>query len=438
MQPFPTLKGDALQAVQYREGHLQIIASAGSGKTEVVAQRVAGLLAERIPPDAMVAFTFTERAAASLKSRIEQRAAAKLGQDILDSLNGMSVGPVHSYCFRILQQHVARYETFDVLDDHRLTAFLTREFYNLGLPSLGSGMFSQIRRFGKNVQVVENELLEPHQLTDPFREVYERYVASLEEHRFLTYGQIIARAVHELRDPEVFASVHGPLRHLIVDEYQDINPAQESLIKRLAEPPVQLCVVGDDDQAIYQWRGSDVENILEFEHRYKKVREFRIERNRRSRPEIIRVANRFARSIEPRLRKTMKEFRPDSGRTEVVCWTAERPEDEAERIARVIKTAHDLHGYRDVAVLCRGRVSFPAILEALSAEDIPLQPGGRTFLFTQEDADLFGRTICWLAGYNWRVGHYGWNEEPVTLDDLLARYTARFGLDRSRRAAVRR
>ena len=123
----PTLEGDALRAVKHRGGPVQIIASAGSGKTEVVAQRVVELFAEGEVPDTVVAFTFTERAADSLKRRIEQRVATRLGKAFVDRLNGCFIGTIHSFCYRLLQQHVAKYETYDVLDDNRLVAFLTRD-----------------------------------------------------------------------------------------------------------------------------------------------------------------------------------------------------------------------------------------------------------------------------------------------------------------------
>jgi DNA helicase-2/ATP-dependent DNA helicase PcrA len=412
---------------------LQIIASAGSGKTEVVSQRVAALLASGIPPAGIVAFTFTERAAASLKSRIEQRVEAwpGLGKGFLDKLNGMFVGTIHSYCFRILQQHVPKYETYDVLDDHRLTAFLTREAYDIGIcPKIDSKLFKAIKRFGSNVQVVENELLRPEQLDDPFREVYEAYLASLDSHRFLTYGQQIARAIEELSRPAVFEAMHGQLRHLIVDEYQDINPAQEELIARLAEPPVHVCVVGDDDQSIYQWRGSDVGNIRTFVERYIDVRTFSVQKNRRSRPLIISTANGFAATIEQRLDKAMEEHRERSGVAEVVCWRQDTADDEARVIAEtIVRLRRQGHRYRDIAILCRGRVSFPKVLAALRAKEIPVQPGGRTNLFLQPEAELFGRTMCWLAGEEWRIGEWGWNTEVDTIETLTERYRTLYELD---------
>lgn len=110
-----------------------------------------------------------------------------------------------------------------------------------------------------------------------------------------------------------FAAVRTKLRHLIVDEYQDINPAQEALIELLARPPVELCVVGDDDQSIYQWRGSDVNNIVTFRSRYPKVAHFGISVNRRSRPTIISTANSFAKTIVGRIEKTMEHYRPAAG-----------------------------------------------------------------------------------------------------------------------------
>jgi DNA helicase-2/ATP-dependent DNA helicase PcrA len=440
--PVPRLEGNAAAARDYRGGHLQIIASAGSGKTEVVSQRVATLLADDVPATAIVAFTFTERAAASLKSRIERcvLAHAKLGQPALDRVGGMFVGTIHSYCFRILQQHVPKSETYDVLDDHRLTAFLTREYNTIGIKQLDGQLFKSIGTFLTNLDVVENELLEPHDLDDPFREIYETYLSVLEDNRFLTFGQQVARAVMEMRRPEVYRAVHSPLQHLIVDEYQDVNPAQERLVELLSANPVQLCVVGDDDQSIFQWRGADVSNIVEFESRYSNVKRFPIDVNRRSRPAIIGDGNRFGRTIQGRIVKSMKEYRPTSGATEVICWEAETPADEAQVIARAVKRANEELGYRyrDMAILCRGRVSLPAIVGALEDEGVPVQPGGRTNLFLQPEADLFGRTIAWLVDHQWRVGgQWDWQSEDVDLGDLVDRYAALYELDTVSTDAVR-
>jgi DNA helicase-2/ATP-dependent DNA helicase PcrA len=122
-------------------------------------------------------------------------------------------------------------------------------------------LFGSIARFLDGVGMIQNELLDPWSMPDPFREVLLDYLDTLGRYWLLTYGQQIVRAVEVLESEVVRAEVHAELRHLVVDEYQDVNPAHEHLIELLTGPEVELCIVGDDDQAVYQWRGSDVSNI---------------------------------------------------------------------------------------------------------------------------------------------------------------------------------
>ena len=371
MSESPILAGDALRAVQHRGSHMQIVASAGSGKTEVVSQRVADLLAEGFPPDAIVAFTFTERAAVELKERIDARVVARLGRQALDRLNGLFVGTIHAYCFRLLQQHVPKYETYDVLDENQLTAFVSREARRLGVRQLHrtGQLFASIRAFLQSVEVVENELLDFDGLPGSFRIVLDNYYSTLARYRLLTYGQQIRAAVDELQRSEVASGVHGKLRYLIVDEYQDINPAQEELIRRLTGLDTELCVVGDDDQAIYQWRGSDVNNIVEFASRYEPVTKFEIATNRRSRPEIIESANGFAQSIPNRLAKEMKPSRPiDGSSPRVVVWREQDEKAEARRIAQLVLDLNEAGvPFREIGVLVRIRAVARAVRRAQRA-----------------------------------------------------------------------
>jgi DNA helicase-2/ATP-dependent DNA helicase PcrA len=428
----PVLKGQARKAVVHRGSHLQIIAAAGAGKTAVVSQRVVSLLADGVPASGIVAFTFTERAAAELRSRIAERVEERLGRSVLDQLGGLFVGTIHAYCFRLLQEHVPRYETFDVLDENQLNAFIAREATRLGVKQLDPGgggkLFASIQAFLKGLDVVENELLDADAIPAPFSAVLDAYLEALERYRLLSYGQQIVRAVRELEKPAVRASVHAELRHLIVDEYQDINPAQERLIELLTGPNVELCVVGDDDQAIYQWRGSDVSNIVEFTGRYPGVAQFSIKKNRRSRPGIIEVANTFAESIPDRLAKQMKPSRPAANEgSAVAVWAVEYELDEAGYIAHAILQLNAAGlPYRDMAVLVRSRAAYPKLLEEFSTFDIPVQPGGRTGLFDQPEARTLGRTFVWLAGLEWREG-YGWGTS-IGDDDLIAEYVAVFGV----------
>ena len=197
------------EVIDYRGGHLQVIACAGSGKTEAISQRVAALIVEETSPSAIVAFTFTERAAASMKSRILQRVAERLGPDILDSLSPMFVGTIHSFCMRLLQDHVPEYADFELLDDHRLVGLLSREHKRLALDRLGDKHWSPIHKFCRTLDVVENELIRPESLSDtPFGEVYAQFRAMLRRYHFFTFGQLISEAVCALKRPEIFRAVH--------------------------------------------------------------------------------------------------------------------------------------------------------------------------------------------------------------------------------------
>jgi DNA helicase-2/ATP-dependent DNA helicase PcrA len=437
--PAPELTGDAANAVVHRGTHVQIIASAGSGKTEVVAQRVAALIGEGISPGSIVAFTFTERAAAELKHRIELRVADRIGENALNRIAGIFVGTIHAYCFQLLQRHVPRYETYDVLDDNQLTAFLSREATRLGIRQLDDAnrLFASIHRFLEGVDVIENELLDPASMPEPFRTILANYLATLERYRLLTFGQQIVRAVRELERPDVVQSVHAELRHLIVDEYQDVNPAQEHLIELLAGPAVELCVVGDDDQAIYQWRGSDVSNIVTFRDRYAGVTTFEISTNRRSRPQIIDVANRFVESIPNRLDKQMSPSRPSArDAPSVVLWSSDNETKEAGYLAHLVLRLNDAEvPFRDIAVLVRGRAAYPRIIEQFATFGIPVQPGSRTGLFDQPEALVLGQTIVWLTGLDWRSPYHP--PTAVSEPSLLDSYQRVFELDGVKRAAVR-
>lgn len=434
----PSLKGDAKEAVFHRGSHIQILAGAGTGKTEVMRQRVTALLAEGVAPEAIVALTFNVDAGEQLKRRVEEAVEAHhgLGRGFLDKMNGCYIGTLHSFAFRLLQRYVPKYESYDVLDDHRLAATLAREAHRIGLKKLTGKLYDSIEAFIANFDVVQNELIPLSSLNEPFKSILSEFLERLESYRLLTYGQQIALAVRELERKEVFKQVHSPLRHLMVDEYQDINPAQERFIELLATPPVELCVVGDDDQSIYQWRGTDVENIVKFAERYPSVATYRISTNRRSVANIVELANKFSQSIKGRLPKKMTPARPATEGA-VSIWNATTEVEEAKRIAQTIaQLVRDGHEYRDIAILFRGWVSYRAIRDALDERDIPVLPGGRTGLFNHPDALLFGRTMAFLAGTEWADERYGRRQE-VTIEQLDRDYARQFSLSRDRRRAVR-
>ena len=395
--------------VRHRRSDLQVIACAGSGKTESIAQRVAALIDDGEEPASIVACTFTERAAAELKDRITRRVAEVKGPDFLDRLGPMFVGTIHAYCFRILQHHVPKFGNYDVLDENRHAGFLSREFYRIGLSKLKAKHWAPIRDFASTVDVIANEFIPANALAGtPLGECYSAYRQSLTRHHFLTFSLIVASALEALEDRDIRERVRGPLRHLLVDEYQDINPSQERLIELLSAAAVQLTVVGDDDQSIYQWRGSDVRNILTFKQRRRGARSVDLDTNRRSRPAIVDAANRFSKTIANRLDKTMKEYRP-AGPNQVVPWSAVTDETEAGTIAdTVIRLKAQGYRYRDIAVLFRSvRTAAPPLIEALRARDIPYTAGGRTGLFLQPEVAFVAEIYAWFVDGDWRDEPWG-------------------------------
>ena len=430
----PVLVGEAAAAVAHRGGHVQIIAAAGSGKTEVVSQRVASLLADGESAESIVAFTFTEKAAAELKERIRQRATARLGDAATDHLGRLYVGTIHGFCFRLLQTYVPRYETYTPLDPNQLTNLLYREQKRLNLRRLdpGNKLFAGIKLFQESIEVVENEMIPVESLPPgDFRESARAYYEMLDGYRFMSFGTQIVEAVRALQDPAIGAAVTADLRHLIVDEYQDVNPAQEQLIGLLAKPrgTADLVVVGDDDQAIYQWRGSNVSNIVSFAERYSDAATFSLLVNRRSRPGIVELANGFAQSIPDRLDKEMSAFRPAEGPAVSIAAGHADEQAEADTIALNIEALHASGvRYQDIAILVRGRTAYAKILDALEISGIPVQPGGRTGLFEQSEAAVFGATFAWLSGIDWAPGRFI-RRETIQLDDLLADYRATFDLE---------
>lgn len=442
--PIPVLDGEADAAVRHRGSHVQIIAAAGSGKTEVVSQRVASLMADGESAEGIVAFTFTEKAATELKERIRERVTARLGPSATDQLGRLYVGTIHGYCFQLLQTHVPEYETHTPLDANQLTNLLYREANRLQIKRLhrDAKLFPAIRAFQDSLDVVENELIDLDALPDDeFKEIAGQYYEMLDGYRFMSFGTQIVQAVRALEDADIRSKVTATLRHLIVDEYQDVNPAQERLIELLAKPggSADLVVVGDDDQAIYQWRGSNVDNIVAFGDRYAGVTKFNLLVNRRSRPPIVELANAFAQSIPGRLPKQMGTFREESGPAVSIAIGLEDEQTEANAIADDIEWMHRTKGvrYRDIAILVRGRTAYTRILDALEAFDVPVQPGGRTGLFEQREAAVFGATFAWLAAIDWAPGRFI-TREAVDLNSLVDDYRAVFDLDDVAVEALRR
>jgi DNA helicase-2/ATP-dependent DNA helicase PcrA len=383
------------------------LACAGSGKSRTLAYRVAWLLAQGARADSIVAFTFTEKAADSIKLRIGQALAAA-GFDPT-ALGAMFVGTIHAFCKDVLGEMDARYRQFEVLDENRLKLYLISRFSTLGLHDLrmarSARYFEVVREVSDAWKLLNDELLHIDAVRDDdpaLAQVLANLEEGLNRDCFIDFSLMIRRVADALAaDDPAAATALARVRHLHVDEYQDVNPSQELLIERLSSLSQTVMVLGDDDQALYAWRGADVSNILEFTERHPGASEHTLSTNFRSTPAIVAAADAFVvAELGPARREKEPRAEPFDGPRDLRRLRfADRPSEAewvADRIAAMLgssyrETSGRVRGLTpaDFAVLMRstrmreqsGPPRHAAFTQALEARDIPysLEAGGSVF-----------------------------------------------------------
>jgi DNA helicase-2/ATP-dependent DNA helicase PcrA len=440
-----------LAAIGHVAGNLQLIACAGSGKTEVVAQRVVTLLRPQAEgggactPDNIVAFTFTDKAAAELKERIHTRCREHLGQ--VTGLAEMYVGTIHGFCLELLKSEVPAFMKYEVLNEVQQSLFVDRHSKASGLTQSTTLAGQGLRRYVDTRNFIGSlNILREDKAADPGRlagvsvvEHLPDYESLLHAKGYLDYSAILREAVAELtRNAGLRARIAARIRHVIVDEYQDVNPIQEAVVHELHRLGAAICVVGDDDQTIYQWRGSDVRNILTFEGRYADVTQVRLEENFRSSEGVVAVARDFIRQVVRRLPKEMKTTQAQSYEPgDITALVFDTPEDEARHIAAVCKALRGIAvdddgaqrgiAWSDMAILLRSvRRDGPAIMQALQAAGVPYVITGMDNLFQTDEAEAARQLFYFLAGRTDEVTpRTAWLRadlgiDPTALDAALA------------------
>jgi ATP-dependent DNA helicase UvrD/PcrA len=331
------------QAIEEIDRNLQIIACAGSGKTRVVASRVVHILDKKrsdgIAPENIVAFTFTEKAAAELKDRITRLYQQRFGD--VEGLGAMYVGTIHGFCLDLLERYVPEYLKFDVLDEIGQRLFVDRNSVKSGLKGLGLKRWIESNLYVRILGVLREAEIDADRVeNEPVADALEAYEGLLEQHRYLDYDGILVTAVAEIASNETLrAELAERVRYLTVDEYQDVNPIQEQLVRQLHDLGANVCVVGDDDQNLYQWRGSDVDNILTFTDRYPIVAKTPpLESNFRSSEAIVKAARRIVEVNTRRLPKAMESRGHQKfERGDLLALTFDDPSAEAEWVATKIE-----------------------------------------------------------------------------------------------------
>jgi DNA helicase-2/ATP-dependent DNA helicase PcrA len=325
-------------AVTHAGGPLLVVAGAGSGKTRVLTRRIAYLLGERhVHPGEIMAITFTNKAAAEMKERVAELVGPRA--------NSMWVSTFHSMCVRLLRREAktlgmsSNFSIYDADDTRRLITLVARDL------ELDPKRYPA-RTLAVSVSNLKNELTTPEEAADAaandlerrVAEVYSTYQQRLAQASAMDFDDLIMRVVDMLQHhPDTAEHYHRRFRHVLVDEYQDTNHAQYSLIRELVGagddelPPAELCVVGDADQSIYAFRGATIRNIEEFERDYPQARTIMLEQNYRSTQTILSAANAV---ISRNTGRRDKRLWTDSGDGEkIVAYVADNEHDEAAFVA---------------------------------------------------------------------------------------------------------
>lgn len=313
-------------AIEELAAPLQLIACAGSGKTQVISQRISRILA--LPdahPGNVIAFTFTEKAAAELKDRIHRIVREEHGD--LPGLAEMHVGTMHGFALNLLQTYVPEAFKYGVLTDITQRLLIDRESTKSGLTTCPTTApsrqtlwrYADSKLYMQVLAVLQEDEVDFELVPEGVTGSLHSYAELLSRRKYFDYTAMIATAVAFLEsdpdDPDLSSSeremlryVREDVKYVVVDEYQDVNPLQEKLIAGLVRWGANLCVVGDDDQTIYQWRGSEVSNILTFADRHEDVRTIELADNFRSSKGIVRLGRSVAEWLPPeeRLPKAME------------------------------------------------------------------------------------------------------------------------------------
>ena len=394
---FESLNAVQREAVQHKDGPLLLLSGAGSGKTRVITHRIAYLIQHhRVSPYNILAVTFTKKATEAMKTRLN----ALLGE----TNTPFWVNNFHSCCNRILRKHITHLgygydSSFDVYDDAKqrtLIKNLIQKFHiRLNDPAAVLAEISRIKR----------DFISPEQYTGIVTKkypddkggffekcvarIYTKYRDSLRENNALDFDDMITLTVELFNtNPSILASYQNQFRYILVDEYQDTDKSQYLLVRALTQKHQNICVVGDDDQSIYAFRGADINNILDFKRDYPDATVLRLEQNYRSTKNILKAAHHVIRNNQKREEKQIWTANDEGSK--ITCYAATNPTDEAGYVLRQIeKCQADGKKYEDLAILYRINAQSRTFEDALRDADIPYQiVGGTEFYERLEIKDI--------------------------------------------------
>ena len=438
-----TLNSQQLEAVLTTEGPLLILAGAGSGKTNVLVQRIAYLIEEcNVSPYHILAITFTNKAANEMRDRIIDMIGER-GSRIW-------ARTFHSACLQILRfevEHTDLKENFGIYDTSDQLSIVKRILKQRNIdadvlkPSSVLNGISKIKNKFFDLNEGLKRVAEAGSLPEIVIDVIEEYQATLQENNAIDFDDILCLVVKLFKThPDILEQYQERFQYIMVDEYQDTNKIQYELIHLLAAKYENICVVGDDDQSIYEWRGADVQNILSFEKDHENAKIIKLEENYRSTKKILHLANAVIANNETRKEKAL--WTQNEEGEPIVYYEADDDRDEGHFIVRQIKDIMNKsnYSYGDFAVLIRTSSQFRSLEEVFLKNGVPYRIyGGIKFFQRKEIKDILAY-LSVLANPNDSVnmkriinipkrgiGEQTWNKildfkmehQPLSLVDVL-------------------
>ena len=386
MMQFNELNDKQRAAVEHGEGPLLIVAGAGSGKTKTLTSRLAALLHSGVKPENIVAITFTNKAAGEMKERTEKL----LAQD-REAFKGMFLGTFHSFGARILKREArllgrnANYTIFDADDSKTL---IKKVAAGAGLSERDAKRLTPLvlrREFSK----IKDEMIDPEEAEDEVvYRLFKLYEQALQNNNAFDFDDLIQKpSMLFLANPEILDRYQEQFRYILVDEYQDTNTAQYMLIKLLASKYRNLSVVGDDQQSIFKFRGSDFRNFLNFEKDWPDAKVVLLEENYRSTQNIIQAASAVISHNHLQKSKTLWTNNPEGGRVKIVEQYS--ADGEAEWVAGHLDAIRLFSDYGSVAILYRTNAQSRALEQALIERGMSYRIfGGLKFYERKEIKDI--------------------------------------------------
>ena len=381
------LNDEQIKPVLQTEGAVLVLAGAGSGKTRVLTSRIAYLVEEKnVPPQAILAITFTNKAANEMKERLSK---------IVD-VSRSWVCTIHSMCVRILRtyaEEVGISQNFSIYSETERNNIIKKSFQECDFDDeklLKSVKFhiANAKMLGLDPDRYAEENAGEYEIEDIVK-VYRRYQKHLRENNALDFDDLLNETRNLLKTNEdARQQLSGRFRYILVDEFQDTNAVQYEIIRYLASGYGNLFVVGDDDQSIYGWRGAKIENILHFEKDFKGAKVFKLERNYRSTKNILNLANTVIKNNGNRKDKTLWTDKEEGANPKV--YEADEESGEARYIAQCIAgLLRQGYRYSDFAILMRLNALTRSFEQEFTGDGIPYKVfGGFKFFERKEIKDL--------------------------------------------------